>query len=297
MTDLGLSRARDGRSWIAAAPALFVLLWSTGFIGGKLGLPYAEPFTFLALRFGIAAALLATAALVTGAPWPASPRAALHVAVAGVLIHGVYIAGVFSALDRGVPAGLTALIVGLQPIITAVAAGPYLHERVTARQWLGLAIGLVGVALVVTEQLRLDARQLAGAGFAVAALLGITAGTLYQKRHGQAMDLRTGSAIQFAAAALVMLLPALLWERMTISWTAEFAFALGWLILVLSIGAITLLHLLIRRGAAAKVASLFYLVPPVTALLGFFMFEETLGPTALAGMAVAVLGVALVVRG
>jgi drug/metabolite transporter (DMT)-like permease len=284
-------------AWIAAMPAVFVVLWSTGFIGAKLGLPYAEPFTFLLVRFVAVIALLTVIAIVFRAPWPATRAEIGHGAVVGVLVHAVYLGGVFAAISRGVPPAVAALIVGLQPLLTAAAAGPFLGERVTARQWLGLLIGLAGVALVVWEKLSFRTEHLAGIAFAVAALIGITVGTLYQKRHVGGMDLRTGAIVQFAAAALVMLPAALLFETMDIVWTGEFVFALGWLVIVLSLGAITLLYIMIRRGAAAKVASLFYLVPPVTAVFAFALFGETLGVLALFGMALAALAVALVTRG
>jgi drug/metabolite transporter (DMT)-like permease len=282
---------------IAAMPAVFVLLWSTGFIGAKLGLPYAEPFTFLSVRFIAVIAALTVAAIAFRAPWPATWSAVGHGAVVGVLVHGVYLGGVFAAISRGVPPAVAALIVGLQPLLTAAGAGPFLGERVTGRQWLGLLIGLAGVALVVWEKLSFGPEHLTGAAFAVAALVGITVGTLYQKRHVSGMDLRTGAVVQFAAAVLVMLPAALLFETMTITWTGSFVFALTWLVVVLSLGAMTLLYLMIRRGAAAKVASLFYLVPPVTAVFAFLLFGETLGVLALFGMALAALAVALVTRG
>ncbi len=283
--------------WVAMTPVLFVGLWSTGFIGAKLGMPYAEPFTFLLLRFVIVVTLLTLAAVVVRAPWPRTWTDVRHGAIAGLLIHGIYLGGVFAAIDRGVPAGIAALIVGLQPLLTAVASGPYLGDRITARQWLGVLIGLVGVALVVGEKVSFNLGDLAGVGFAVAALLGITIGTLYQKRHGGGMNLFTGSAVQFAAAGIFMLAAAATIETMKVEWSGEFVFALGWLVVVLSLGAISLLYLLIRRGAAAKVASLFYLVPPVTAVMAFVLFGETLGPMAIAGMAAAVVGVALVTKG
>lgn len=283
--------------WITAMPVVFVLLWSTGFIGAKLGLPYAEPFTFLFVRFVAVIAALTVAAIAFRAPWPANWSAVGHGAVVGVLVHAVYLGGVFAAISRGVPPAVAALIVGLQPLLTAAGAGPFLGERVTGRQWLGLLIGLAGVALVVWEKLSFGAEHLTGAAFAVAALIGITVGTLYQKRHVSGMDLRTGAVIQFAAAALVMLPAALLFETMTITWTGPFVFALTWLVVVLSLGAVSLLYLMIRRGAAAKVASLFYLVPPVTAVFAFLLFGETFGVPALFGMAVTALGVALATRG
>ena len=283
--------------FVTIMPGVFVLLWSTGFIGAKLGLPNAEPATFLLLRFICVTTVLVGGAVIAGAPWPRSWRQTFHLGVAGLLIHGVYLGGVFAAINHGVPAGIAALIVGLQPLLTAVAAGPYLGETVTARQWLGLVIGLAGLTLVVSDKLGLDSEHMIGVGFAVAALLGITVGTLYQKRHGAAMDLRTGSAVQFMAAGVFMLVVAVLFEDMTVTWTSEFVFALAWLVFVLSLGAITLLILMIRSGAASKVASLFYLVPPFTAVIAYFVFGETLGLPAIVGMAVAVLGVALVTRG
>jgi len=280
--------------WVTAMPGLFVLLWSTGFIGAKFGLPYAEPFTFLLWRFSILTMLLGTIALLMKAPWP-SPKEAAHTALIGLLVHGAYLGGVFAAISYGIPAGVAALIVGTQPILTALGAGPLLGERVTGRQWLGLVLGLGGVILVCARKLNFESTDLYGITACLIALVGITLGTLYQKRHGGTMDLRSGSAIQFAASALLMAVLAPLSETMQIEWTGEFIFALTWLVVVLSVGAISLLFILIKRGAASKVASLFYLVPPVTAVIAFFLFDETLGGLALAGMALAVVGVALVV--
>ncbi|MEW5728026.1 MAG: DMT family transporter [Pseudomonadota bacterium] len=290
----------DGRGlFVAVMPGLFVVLWSTGFIGAKFGLPYAEPFTFLALRFTLVIALLAAVAAATRAPWPRDQRLLGHLAVSGVLVHGVYLGGVFAAIDRGLPSGLTALIVGLQPVLTAMAAGRWLGESVSLRQWLGLALGLGGVALVLSTRLTVVAGaplNWGGVAFAVAALLGITAGTLWQKRHCTGMDLRTGAVVQYLAALMPMLAAALAFETMDIRWTGDFVFALAWLVLVLSVGAISLLMTLIRLGEAARTASFFYLVPPVTAVMAWALFDEALSPLALAGMAVAALGVALVVR-
>lgn len=292
------SAAAGGRlEWVRLMPGVFVLLWSTGFIGAKYGLPYVEPLTFLLVRLGLVAVVLTAVALVTRAPWPKSWGEAGRIALAGLLVHGVYLTGVFCAIAKGVPAGVTALIVGVQPLLTGALSGPLLGERVSARQWGGLLLGLVGVALVVSEKVSFDSGNALGIGLAVAALLGITFGTLYQKRHGTAMDLRTGAAIQYAATAAVLAALAPLFETMHIRWTGEFVFALLWLSFVLSVGAIFLLFALIRRGAAARVASLFYLTPPVTAVIAWAMFDERLGLLALAGMAIAVGGVALVNRG
>ncbi|MCW2243423.1 DMT family transporter [Azospirillum canadense] len=291
------SASAGGRpEWVNMMPAVFVVLWSTGFIGAKYGLPYAEPLTFLLVRLGLVAVVLTAVALATKAPWPKTWREAGRIAIAGLLVHGVYLSGVFCAISKGVPAGVTALIVGVQPLLTAALSGPLLGERVSGRQWGGLLLGLIGVLLVVSEKVHFDSGNAAGVGLAVAALLGITFGTLYQKRHGTAMDLRSGAAIQYAATAAVLAVFAPLFETMHIRWTGEFVFALLWLSFVLSVGAIFLLFALIRRGAAARVASLFYLTPPVTAVIAWAMFDERLGLLALAGMAIAVGGVALVNR-
>lgn len=281
----------------ALMPAVFVLLWSTGFIGAKFGLPYAEPLTFLLIRLGLVALVLAGVALAARAPWPKTWAEAGRIALAGLLVHGVYLSGVFAAIDHGLPAGVTALIVGLQPLLTAAMAGPFLGERVSGRQWTGLLLGLAGVALVVWEKIRFDDGHLAGLALALMALLGITLGTVYQKRHGTGMDLRSGTAIQYGATAAVLAVLAPALETMHVQWTGEFVFALVWLAGVLSVGAIFLLFLLIRRGAAALVASLFYLTPPVTALVAWGLFGEQLGVPALVGMAVAAGGVALVNQG
>ena len=282
--------------FVMAMPGVFVLLWSTGFIGAKLGLPYAEPFTFLFLRFAVLTALLVVIALAFRAPWPNSWGAVARIGVVGLLVHGVYLSGVFSAIHAGLSAGVAALIVGLQPLLTAVGAGAFLGEKVKPRQWLGLVLGLVGVVLVLGDKLNIDGGSLDGIAFAVAALFGITAGTLYQKRHGDAMDLRSGSAIQYAVAGVPMLVLAWMFESGEVQWSGELIFALAWLVLVLSLGAISLLYILIRRGAASKVASLFYLTPPVVAVFAWILFDETLVPMAMVGMGVVVVGVALATR-
>ncbi len=282
--------------WLALMPTTFVVLWSTGFIGAKLGLPHAEPFTFLLLRFLCVSAILGVAAFAIGAPWPRDPVQIGRTVAAGLMIHGLYLGGVFSAIAHGVPAGITALIVGLQPLLTAAVSPAYLGERITRRQWWGFGLGFAGVVLVVIDKLGVGRGDVAGSLWALAALLGITAGTLYQKRHGASMHLCTGSALQFAACAAVYLPIALVFETMRVDWAGEFVFALAWLTVVLSIGAISLLHLLIRRGAAARIASLFYLTPAVTAAFAWLLFGETLGPAAIAGMALAGVGVAMVSR-
>ena len=248
------------RLWLQAMPGLFVVLWSTGFISAKYGLPYAEPLTFLLLRFALVVTLMLPLALAMRAAWPRSLGQAGHVAVAGVLMQGGYLAGVFCSIHLGMSAGVTALIVGIQPILTAFASAPVFGESLHARQWLGLVLGFAGVLLVVLGRYALTGISAAALSLSLLALLSITFGTLYQKRFCGAVDLRTGSVIQFCAAGLVLLPFALVFETMQVRWSVEFVATLVWLVLVLSIGAITLLYILIRRGAATKVASLFYLV-------------------------------------
>lgn len=280
----------------ALLSAVFVFLWSTGFIVAKLGLPYAQSATFLTLRYWLAAALLALLAVLGAASWPRRAADLGHGAAAGLLMHFVYIGGVFASIERGLPAGVSALIVSLQPLLTAIAAGPLLGEKVTRWQWLGLTLGLVGTALVVWEKAQLGAASLPAVLFSVAALLGITAGTLWQKRFLGGADLRSGTAVQYVFTALAFTLCALAFEPLTVRATGNFALALGWSVLAMSVGAVGLLMWLIRRGAATGVAALFYLVPPTTAVMAWLLFDERLGTLALVGMAVSVVGVALAAR-
>jgi drug/metabolite transporter (DMT)-like permease len=281
--------ASAGAAWL---PALFVVLWSTGFIAAKYGLPYAPPLHFLLYRFLLVSALMGAVALLTRATWPDSPRAVAHVAVSATLVHGLYLGGVFIALDGGMPAGTSAMLVGLQPILTVLLAWWWLSERVVLRQWTGLVLGLLGVYFVVRHKVDFGG-DLRGLLPAAVALAGISVGTLYQKRYCAKIDLRSGAAIQFAVCALLYAPFALTLETRPVQWTPEFAFALAWSVLVLSVGAISLLYWLLRHGAAANVARLFYLVPPVTALEAYLIFGERLDGTAVGGMALIALGVAL----
>jgi len=276
-------------------PFFFVFLWSTGFIGAKYGLPYAEPLSFLLARYGLVIGLMTAIALATRAPWPKTMAQWLHIGVSGILVHAIYLGGVFVAIKRGLPAGVTALVVGMQPLLTALGAGWLLGEKVSGRQWGGLALGFVGVGLVVSG-------KFGDAGLgpmlipALVALLGITAGTLYQKRFCAQFDLRTGSVIQFVPTAALTAIAVALFEDLCIEWTGDFVFALGWLVLVLSIGAISLLNLLIRSGSAVNVASLFYLTPLSTAVIAWLMFGERLSLVAGCGMLLAGSGVYLGAR-
>ena len=274
------------------APLLFVLLWSTGFIGAKYGLPHAEPLSFLLVRYLLVLSLMTLIALATRAPWPKDGRQWFHIGVAGLLVHAVYLGGVFVAISKGLPAGVTSLVVGIQPLLTAVGAGWLLNETVLKRQWAGLVLGFVGVAMVVSGKL--------GSGFglaalwpALAALAGITAGTLYQKRFCPHFDWRTGAIAQFLPTAVATGLVVGLSDNFRVDRVPDFVFALSWLVLVLSVGAISLLNWLIRHGSAVNLASLFYLVPPCTALIAWFLFDERLAGMALVGMALAVWGVYL----
>ena len=280
-----------------AAGLGFVALWGTGFVGAKYGLPWAGPFDFLAIRFVIVAGLIGLVALAWRAPWPRDPWTWLHIATAGVLLHGVYLGGVFAGIDAGVPAGISALIVGTQPVLTAFAVGPLLGERLSRRQWIGFALGFLGLILVLGERISLpDSEGMTALACPLIALVAITVGTLYQKRFCPHLDLRSGTTIQYVAAAAVMIPIALLFDDQPLQWTGEFIFALTWLSVVLSLGAISLLFFLLRRGQASRVTSLFYLVPPTAAGYAWLLFGETLGIMALGGMVVIMVGLVLVNR-
>ncbi len=279
--------------WVRLAPAAFVLIWSTGFIVAKYGLPYAPALWFLVLRFVCVVAVLLLVLPFVRVDWP-TRRTAWHLAVAGVLIQGGYLGGVWAAIALGMPAGLAALIVGLQPVLTAFGA-PAVGERVSMRQWLGFALGFFGVVAVVADKIALIAMPMSSVALAVMALLCITVGTLYQKRHCPSFDLRAGSLIQFGASLAVTLPIALAFEPWHVDFAPQFIAALAWSVLALSIGGMALLFPLIRRGEATRVTSLFYLVPPVTALMAWILFGERFSAHATIGMACTVVGVALVV--
>ncbi|KAB0677016.1 DMT family transporter [Aureimonas leprariae] len=277
-------------------PAAFVVLWSTGFIGARYAMPHSEPFTFLALRFALALAILSPFALARRARWPAA-REARHAAVAGALIHGLYLGGVFYAVRHGLPAGIAALIAGLQPLLTAFLAGGMLGERVGPRQWLGLALGLLGTVLVILPKLGGPASY--GPLMLAPVILGVVAisvGTVWQKRFVAGVDLAVGTALQYLGALVPVTLGAFLLETRVIDWTGEFVLALAWLVLVLSIGAIFLLLFMIREGAVSRVSSLLYLVPGVTAVMAYALFGESLSAIQLLGLAVAGVGVAAATR-
>jgi drug/metabolite transporter (DMT)-like permease len=275
-------------------PALFVVLWATGFIGARYAMPYMEPFLFLTVRFAIAGAILGLWVMLAGNNWP-SRQGALHAVIAGCLIHGAYLGAVFWAIHKGLPAGMSALVVGLQPLITALIAGFTLGEKIQPRHWSGLGVGFIGVAMVLWPKLSISAGGITPAtvSASVFSVIAISAGTVWQKRFVGQIDLKAGTTLQYLGAMLVMGVMALLFETHTVIWSASLVFAMFWLVFVLSIGAVLLLMILINQGAVSKVASLFYLVPGVTALMAYVLFGETLTLFQLAGMAIATLGVAL----
>jgi drug/metabolite transporter (DMT)-like permease len=277
---------------VFAAPAVFVVLWASGFIGAKLGLPYAEPLTFLFIRMAGVVVFLGLLILVTRPVWPRG-MGVLHSVVVGLLVQACYLGGVFVSIDHRLPAGLAALVVSLQPVLTSTLANRLLGERVMRRQWLGLVLGVAGVFLVVQGRTEGEGSVVAWTA-ATVALIGITIGTLYQKRFGGGIDWRTGFFIQYTAAAVFFALGALAFETRVVQWTPEFILAVVWLVFALSVGAIWLLYYMIARAAATRVVSLFYLSPPVTALMGYLLFDERLAPLAILGMAICATGVALV---
>jgi len=290
-----------------AMPWVFVLIWSTGFVVARFGMPHAPPMSFLAIRYGLSVLCFAVWIGLSRAAWPQGRVAWMHLAVSGVLMHAGYLGGVWAAVKAGLGAGTVALLVGLQPMLTALwvtgrsnrNAAPSdlarVQGHVSRQQWLGLLLGLLGLTLVVWRKLgvgEVTARNLLLAGVA---LLCITAGTLYQKRFVAPCDVRTANTVQLLAA-FALTLPLALFENETIDWHPQLIGAMAWSVVVLTLGGSSLLYLLIQRGVATQVTSLLYLVPPCTALLAWALFGESFTPTMLAGMALTVAGVALVVR-
>ena len=279
-------------------PLFFVLIWSTGFIAARLVAPHTEPLTFLLYRYLLTIAAFIAIATAVGAPWPRGARAWANALLAGVLLQGIYLGGVFWAVRHGLPAGVAALVVGLQPLLTAVLAFPLLGETVGARKWLGIALGFGGALLVLEPRLAVDIQDIAVGPLVavVASMLAITLGTIWQKRTGATADIRTNAAVQFIGAAIVTLPVALVTETGRFDMVWQNWVGLLWSSLGLSVGAISLLMFLIRRGSVASVASLFYLVPPVVAVFAYLLFGETLGALQIAGMLIAVAGVAIASR-
>lgn len=276
------------------APALFVLIWSTGFIVARLVAPHAEPLSFLLLRYVIAIAILGALALRAGAAWPRTARDWRDGLIAGVLLHGIYLGGVFWSVRHGLSAGVAALIAGLQPLATALLVGWLLGERVTPRRWLGVGVGFAGAVLVVAPSMGgVGGAPPAQVAICLMAMLAITLGTIWQKRTGGTQDPRSNTVVHFIGAALVTAPAALLLEEGRIAFNLDVAIGLAWSVFGISIGGIFLLLALIRRGAVAGVAALLYLVPPCSALMAYFLFGESLSPIQIGGMALAALGVAI----
>ncbi|WP_420391399.1 DMT family transporter [Acuticoccus sp.] len=277
-------------------PAIFVLLWSTGFVGARYAMPYAEPFTFLSMRYALAIAILAAVVLLVRAPLPAW-RPAGHALVVGVLIHGVYLGGVFVAVDAGLNAGIAALVVSLQPILTTLLAAALLGEPATPRVFAGLGLGLAGVALVVAPKLGTGGGIVPWTLVPVAtSAVAISVGSVWQKRFVGGVDLRAGTMLQYCGALVPTAVAAWALETRQVQWTGELMFALAWFVVVLSILAVLLMLFLIREGAVSRVASLLYLVPGLTAVMAWLMFRETLSAIQLAGLALACVGVAAATR-
>ena len=286
----------DSAALLRVMPAVFVLIWSTGFVVARYGMPHAPPLGFLTVRYALSIIAFMVWVLWARAAWPTGRAQWLHLGVSGVLMHAVYLGGVWIGVKGGLGAGLAALTVGLQPLLTAlwvnVGSGP---GRVSARQWLGLALGLAGLLLVLGHKLQLGEASPANIAAGAVALLGITAGTLYQKRWVQPCDVRTANTVQLLAALLVTA-PLALLEQGSVDLHPQLIGAMAWSVLVLTLGGSSLLYLLIQRGAATAVTSLMYLVPPTTAVMAWVLFDEVLGLNVLAGLALTAAGVALVVR-
>ena len=280
------------------APGLFVFLWSTGFIGVKYGIPYAPPFYFIAIRMAIAACLLFIAISFLRKSQPITRAIIWPSTLIGLTLHGAYLGGCFFAVSRGMPAGIAALIVSLQPVLVSLFAAKYLNEPLRPRAVFGLILGLVGLFVVVIPRINMtgtNAISLVAVAASVIGLLGGTSGTILQKKYGGAIPTLAGTSIQYAATALVLLVLALLVEEPNITWSPEFIGALTWLVLALSFGAILLLFFLLAQGSAASVSSLYYLVPAVTAIIAYFLFDEHISTLSLIGTAITVVGVWLVV--
>ena len=299
-----MSGGRSSDAWLRAIPAVFVLIWSTGFIVARYGMPHAPPLSFLALRYALSIACFLAWIAWAKVAWPQSRAQWLHLSLTGILMHAGYLGGVWVAVKAGMGSGLSSLIVGFQPVLTAIWLAYSLRGSdqpgVSRRQWLGLLLGFVGLLMVVWRKLTLgtplDHVTPANMAFALAALLSITVGTLYQKRFVQACDVRSANTVQLLAA-LVVTLPFALMETEAMRWNGELVGAMAWSVLGLTVGGSSLLYMLIQRGAAASVTSLMYLVPPTTAMMAWVLFGETITAATLAGTALTALGVSLVVRG
>jgi len=294
-----MTPATRDNAWLRAMPWVFVLIWSTGFIVARYGMPHAPPMKFLAVRYALSILCFLPWIVLAGVKWPSDRRQALHLAVTGVLMHAGYLGGVWAAVKAGMGSGLSSLIVGIQPVLTAIWLTSVGGQHVSRRQWVGLLLGFAGLVLVVSRKFGAggpgDQATWLNLSFAVMALFAITAGTLYQKRFVMPCDVRSANTVQLMAALLVTL-PLTLMESETMHWNVELAGAMAWSVLGLTLGGSSLLYMLIQRGAAASVTSLMYLVPPCTALIAWLLFAEPITAVTLAGTALTAFGVSLVVR-
>ncbi|MFZ2824311.1 DMT family transporter [Hydrogenophaga sp.] len=301
-----MTSAPQDNAWLRAMPWVFVLIWSTGFIVARYGMPHAPPMKFLAVRYALSILCFLPWIVVAGVKWPSDRRQAMHLAVTGVLMHAGYLGGVWAAVKAGMGSGLSSLIVGIQPVLTAIWLTSVGGQHVSRRQWLGLLLGFAGLVLVVSRKFGAggpgDQANWINLSFAVLALLAITVGTLYQKRFVLPCDVRSANTVQLAAALLVTL-PLALMESESMHWSlndgalnAELVGAMAWSVLGLTLGGSSLLYMLIQRGAAASVTSLMYLVPPSTALIAWLLFAEPITAVTIAGTALTAFGVSLVVR-
>jgi len=290
-----MSADAQRESWVRAMPVVFVLIWSTGFIVARYAMPYSPPMTFLWVRYLLS--ILAFWLWIRWArvAWPQSRAQWWHLGVTGVFMHAGYLSGVWVAVKAGMGSGLSALIVGLQPVLTAIWLSSQ-GGQVSRRQWGGLLLGFMGLVLVVSRKLQ-DTMEVTPwtLSLAVLALFSITIGTLYQKRHVQPCDVRTANTVQLMAAALVTL-PLVALESEAVQWHPSLLGAMAWSVLGMTLGGSSLFYMLIQRGAAASVSSLMYLVPPCTAMLAWFLFDEPVTVTTLVGIVLTALGVSLVVR-
>ncbi|MBB4224394.1 MULTISPECIES: DMT family transporter [Variovorax] len=284
-----------GAGWLRAMPAVFVLIWSTGFIVARYGMPYAPPLKFLAVRFALSLACFAAWVALARVEWPKQRAQWAHLAVTGILMQAGYLGGVWAAVREGMGAGLVALLVGIQPVLTAVWLS-FTGGRITGRQWVGLGLGFAGLVLVVLRKLGQGGEvSVETMSLALMALLSITAGTLYQKRFVAPCDVRSASAVQMAAAVLVTL-PFAALETDSIQWNLHSGGAMAWSVLALSLGGSSLLYMLIQRGTATAVTSLLYLVPPCTAVMAWLLFAEPITLVTVLGIGLTAVGVSLVVR-
>jgi drug/metabolite transporter (DMT)-like permease len=291
----------DSSLFIRLVPALFVLIWSTGWIAARAVAPYCDPLTFLTIRYALATLALFAFALAVGARWPRTREEIGHAMFSGVLLHAIYLGGVWWAISQGVPTGISGVIAAVQPILTALLAPRLARETISTKQWLGIGLGFFGIAMVLQPKLAaVDIGQLGSVALPLAVnvfgMIGVTLGTFYQKRFIATGDLRTTTMLQYVGAAIVTLPLAYALEPMRMTWNLPVVATMAWSVLGLSIGAIGLLLFLIRRGAVSRAAALVYLVPPAVALEAMLLFGETLGPLQIAGMVVTAAGVALAVR-